>query len=265
MVPFDLKVVRIIQPETLVCWIGGLSLLLAVEITATGGRPQIEADLRTLIRRMSVENRFGGATHSRELLKLGFASLNQACQIHVKRRGPPSRGGALPAQHARYCCDGLFVVDIGFDLLYASSCAARCRGSSGSTSRQTPPQNGCAPANEAFLGTKLRTTSSAIGSNYGAIVTRDYAPWHPGQAYCTSLALAERLCRTVDRIDPRELLTISSSWARASAPNLRSYARYYNDIRTHRSLDKDAPVSRPFTTGSSLKPILGGLIALRPV
>ena len=26
---------------------------------------------------------------------------------------------------------------------------------------------------------------------------------------------------------------------------LRAYARYYNDIRTHRSLDKDAPVSRP--------------------
>jgi hypothetical protein len=26
---------------------------------------------------------------------------------------------------------------------------------------------------------------------------------------------------------------------------LRSYVHYYNDIRTHRSLDKDAPVSRP--------------------
>jgi hypothetical protein len=26
---------------------------------------------------------------------------------------------------------------------------------------------------------------------------------------------------------------------------LRSYARYYNEVRTHRSLDKDAPVSLP--------------------
>jgi integrase-like protein len=26
---------------------------------------------------------------------------------------------------------------------------------------------------------------------------------------------------------------------------LRSYACYYNEVRTHRSLDKDAPVSRP--------------------
>ncbi len=42
---------------------------------------------------------------------------------------------------------------------------------------------------------------------------------------------------------------------------LRSYARYYNEIRTHRSLDKDAPVSRPVqrTGVITSNPILGGL------
>jgi hypothetical protein len=42
---------------------------------------------------------------------------------------------------------------------------------------------------------------------------------------------------------------------------LRAYAGYYNDIRTHRSLDKDAPVSRSVQrTGIiSSRPILGGL------
>jgi hypothetical protein len=42
---------------------------------------------------------------------------------------------------------------------------------------------------------------------------------------------------------------------------LRAYAIYYNDIRTHRSLDKDAPVSRVVQrTGIiSSRPILGGL------
>jgi transposase InsO family protein len=42
---------------------------------------------------------------------------------------------------------------------------------------------------------------------------------------------------------------------------LRSYAHYYNYIRTHRSLDKDAPVSRPVQpTGIiSSHAILGGL------
>ena len=42
---------------------------------------------------------------------------------------------------------------------------------------------------------------------------------------------------------------------------LRSYARYYNDIRTHRSLDKDAPVSRPVQRIGIINShaILGGL------
>jgi transposase InsO family protein len=42
---------------------------------------------------------------------------------------------------------------------------------------------------------------------------------------------------------------------------LRAYAGYYNDIRTHWSLDKDAPVSRPVQRTGSIRPhlILSGL------
>jgi hypothetical protein len=42
---------------------------------------------------------------------------------------------------------------------------------------------------------------------------------------------------------------------------LRTYARYYNHIRTHRSLDKDAPVYRPVQRIGSINShaILGGL------
>jgi hypothetical protein len=42
---------------------------------------------------------------------------------------------------------------------------------------------------------------------------------------------------------------------------LRAYAGYYNDIRKHWSLDKDAPVSRPIQPIGSIKShsILGGL------
>jgi transposase InsO family protein len=42
---------------------------------------------------------------------------------------------------------------------------------------------------------------------------------------------------------------------------LRSYGNYYNNMRTHRSLNKDAPISRPIQrTGIiSSRPILGGL------
>jgi hypothetical protein len=42
---------------------------------------------------------------------------------------------------------------------------------------------------------------------------------------------------------------------------LRSYARYYNEIRTHRSLDKDAPVTRPVQRVGVIisRAVLGGL------
>jgi hypothetical protein len=42
---------------------------------------------------------------------------------------------------------------------------------------------------------------------------------------------------------------------------LQAYARYYNDMRTHRSLDKDAPFSRPVQRIGSITPhaLLGGL------
>jgi hypothetical protein len=34
---------------------------------------------------------------------------------------------------------------------------------------------------------------------------------------------------------------------------LNSYADYYNSVRTHRSLDKDAPVSRPVQRSGLIK------------
>ena len=42
---------------------------------------------------------------------------------------------------------------------------------------------------------------------------------------------------------------------------LRSYADYYNGVRTHRSLDKDAPISRPVQRTGVIRSraILGGL------
>jgi hypothetical protein len=42
---------------------------------------------------------------------------------------------------------------------------------------------------------------------------------------------------------------------------LKSYARYYNEMRTDRSLDKHAPLSRPVQRTGSIKShaLLGGL------
>ena len=89
--PSILKVLTIIRPETLVrcfrCYWRWKSRPL-------GGRPQIEADLRMLIRRMNVENPLWGAPRIHgELLKLGFeVAQSSVAKYMVKRRGPPSQG-----------------------------------------------------------------------------------------------------------------------------------------------------------------------------
>ena len=89
-----------------------------------GGRPQIETDLRGLIRRMSIENPLWGAPRIHgELLKLGFeVAQSSVAKYMVKRRGPPSQGWrTFLRNHAPdVAAMDLFVVPtIGFDLLYA--------------------------------------------------------------------------------------------------------------------------------------------------
>ena len=65
----------IVQPETLVRWHRtGFRRYWRWKSRGRGGRPPIAAELRTLIRRMSLENGLWGAPHIHgELLKLGFA------------------------------------------------------------------------------------------------------------------------------------------------------------------------------------------------
>ena len=76
------------------------------------------------------------------------------------------------------------------------------------------------------------------------------SPWQNG--------FAERLIGSIRRECVDQLVVMGEAHLRRI---LRAYAGYYNDIRTHRSLDKDAPVTRPAQrTGIiSSRPILGGL------
>jgi Autotransporter beta-domain len=93
--PSILKVVRIIQPETLVRWHrAGFRCYWRWNSLGRGGRPQIETELRALIRRMSIENPLWGAPRIHgELLKLGLAvAQSSVAKYMVKRRGPPSQG-----------------------------------------------------------------------------------------------------------------------------------------------------------------------------
>jgi transposase InsO family protein len=57
-----------------------------------------------------------------------------------------------------------------------------------------------------------------------------------------SRAFAERLIGSIRRECVDHVVALSEQHLRQV---LKSYANYYNTVRTHRSLNKDAPVSRP--------------------
>src|ERR1700736_6444338 len=93
--PSILKVVTIVRPETLVSWHrAGFRCYWRWKSRRRGGRPQIETELRALIRLMSTENPLWGAPRIHgELLKLGFEiAQSSVAKYMVKRRGPPSQG-----------------------------------------------------------------------------------------------------------------------------------------------------------------------------
>src|ERR1700730_17884381 len=93
--PSFLKVLTIIRPETLVRWHrAGFRSYWRWKSRSLGGRPQIDTDLRALIRRMSIENPLWGALRIHgELLKLGFeVAQSSVAKYMVARRGPPSQG-----------------------------------------------------------------------------------------------------------------------------------------------------------------------------
>src|ERR1700737_363168 len=88
--PSILQVLTIIRPETLVRWHrAGFRCYWRWKSRPQGGRPQIDTELRALIRRMSVENPLWGAPRIHgELLKLGFEVAQSSVAKHrLKSRG----------------------------------------------------------------------------------------------------------------------------------------------------------------------------------
>src|SRR5271165_3477430 len=122
--PSILNVLTVIRPETLVRWHrAGFCCYWRWKSGSRGGRPLIEADLRALIRQMSMENPFWGAPRIHGvLLKLGFdVAQSSVAKYMVKRRGSPSQGWrTFLRNHAPdMAAMDLFVVPtIGFKLLY---------------------------------------------------------------------------------------------------------------------------------------------------
>ena len=268
--PSILQVLTILRPETLVRW-HRAGFRCYWRSRPQGGRPKIDTELRVLIRRMSMENPLWGAPRIHgELLKLGIeVAQSSVAKYMVKRRGPPSQGWrTFLHNHAQdVVAMDLFVVPtIGFDLLYAVIIVRLGRRdliwinvTANPTAEWVARQiTEAFPWNEApryMIRDRDRIYGAVVTRRLRAMGIRDKpiapaSPWQNG--------FAERLIGSIRHECLDHVIIRGEAHLRTI---LRSYAMYYNKIRTHRSLDKDAPIWRPVqrTGVITSNPILGGL------
>jgi transposase InsO family protein len=236
-----------------------------------GGRPQITTELRALIGRMSTENLLWGAPRIHgELLKLGFSvAQSSVAKYMVKRRGPPSQGwGTFLRNHAPDIApmDFFVVPTISFKLLYGFVIVRLDR-------RELVWINVTTNPTAEWVARQITEAFPWDGAPrymirdrdriYGAVVTRRLramgirdkpiapaSPWQNGYA--------ERLIGSIRRECVDHIIVLGEEHLRRI---LKNCAAYYNSVRTHRSLHKDAPMYRPVQRSGAIssQDILGGL------
>ena len=262
----------IVQPETVIRWHrAGFRRYWRWKSRRRGGRPPVSAELRTVIRQMSVENLLWGAPRIQgELLKLGFTVAQSTVAKYMAKRDKP-RGqswGTFLRNHApQTAAMDLFVVPtISFVQLYVLVIVRLARRELTwiNVTRHPTAEWIAQQITEAFpwnevphylvrdqdgiYGTAVRRRLRAMG-----IRDKPIAPGSPWQNGC-----AERLIGTIRRECVDHLVVFSETHLRRI---LREYAVYYNSSRTHRALNQDAPIHRTVQTIGTItsRPILGGL------
>jgi transposase InsO family protein len=270
--PSLLDAVVIVKPETMLRWHRrGFRAYWRWKSWRRGGRPRIDRELRALIRRMSRENPLWGAPRIHgELLMLGIDASESTVgryMIHIGR--PRSQGWKtfLRNQAAGISSIDLFVVrTISFKLLYGLVILrhtrrrlARVAVTSNPTAEWIAGQvTEAFPWNEAPRHL-IRDRDGAFGPAYTrrirAMGIRDHpiaarSPWQNGHV--------ERLIGSTRRECVDHLIVLGEAHLRRS---LKAYAAYYNEVRTHLSLSKDAPKFRRVQSLGSVAalPLLGGL------
>ena len=230
-----------------------------------------ELEVRQFIREMSVANPLWGAPRIHgELLKLGFdVGQTTVAKYMARGRRPPAQGWKT---FLRNHADGiasmdLFVVPtISFRLLYGLLIlqygrreilwlGATTHPSAEWISRQLTEAYGWGRGPRYLVRDRDSVYGDVFIRRLRAMSIRDRptaprSPWQNG--YC------ERLIGSIRRDCLDHVIVFGERHLRHV---LRSYANYYNQARTHLSLNKDAPAIRPVhTVGRILPlPVLGGL------
>lgn len=270
--PATVGALAIIRPETVIRWHrGGFRAYWRWRSRNRVGRPKVSAELRALIREMSQANPLWGAPRIHgELLKLGFdVAQSTVAKYMVRRRGPPSQGWkTFLHNHVPHIgAIDLFVVPtVGFKLLYGLVIIRLQRRhlvwinvTANPTAEWIARQ-----ITEAFPWDQApRYLIRDRDVSYGHVVTRRLAamgirdrptaprsPWQNGHV--------ERLIGSIRRECLDHVVVLGEAHLRRV---LTAYADYYNELRTHRSLAKDAPLHRAVQRLGIVtpRPILGGL------
>src|ERR1700726_2341383 len=270
--PSILNAITVIKPETVIRWHRrGFRAYWRWKSRQHGGRPRIDREIRDLIRRMSKDNSLWGAPRIHgELLKLGIeVAQSTVARYMTRRQGPPSQGWKtfLHNHAAGIASIDLFVVrTISFKLLYGLVILRHARRrlvSIGVTNNPTAEWiagqvTNAFPWDEAPRHL-IRDRDGAFGTAYihriRAMRIRDHppaprSPWQNGHV--------ERLIGSIRRESLDHIIVFGEAHLRAV---LKDYASYYNKVRPHLSLDKDAPDSRRAQKLGRIAaiPILGGL------
>ena len=272
LVPSVLDALQIVKPDTVIRWHrDGFRAYWRWKSGSRGGRPGTPTEIRQLIRQMSIANPFWGAPRIHgELLKLGIdVSQTTVAKYMAKARRPPSQGWrTFLHNHA----DGiasmdLFVVPtVSFRLLYGILILQHARRELlwlGVTAHPTAEWI-AQQLVEAFGWREIprymvRDRDCIYGARFirrlRAMGIRDrptaaHCPWQNG--------CAERLIGSIRRECLDHVIVFGERHLRTL---LHNYQNYYNECRTHLSLDKDAPISRAVQLDGRItaNPVLGGL------
>jgi len=272
LVPTTLEALTVVRPETVIRWHrAGFRTYWRFRSRPRGGRPKMPLDIRQLVRDMSVANPLWSAPRIHgELLKLGIeVGQTTVAKYMARGRRAPSQGWRT---FLRNHADGiasmdLFVVPtISFRLLYGllilrhgrrqiMSLGATAHPTAEWIARQLIEACGWDRAPRYVVRDRDSVYGQVFMRRLRAMGIRDRptaprSPWQNGHS--------ERLIGSIRRECLDYVVVFGECHLRHV---LASYAAYYNQARTHLSLNKDAPLSRPIQTIGRIfpRPILGGL------
>jgi transposase InsO family protein len=269
--PSLLGAAQVVQPETILRWhLAGFKAFWRWKSRKRAGRPKIDRGLRDLIRRMSKENpKWGASRIHGELLMLGFEVAQSTVSKYMGQDGPPSQSWKTFLRNhvqAIAAIDLCVVPTLTFERLFAFLVLGHGRRQLlwFEVTRYPTAEWLARQITEAFPWTSapaylVRDNDRAYGdvfkSRVRAMGIRD-RPISPGSPWQN--AYVERLIGTVRRECLDRILVFGEAHLRQI---LSTYAAYYNEVRTHLALDKDAPLGRAVQRSGAIVaiPILSGL------